>query len=111
VLGELQTFGAIHEERGIALRQVEPSRVHFSEERNQVSCCVSFLGGGGIQISEELFVGQAFKGSGVHDPVVASQFLQRDDAFENDFHRTTSRPPVPEMNIRPAPFWSELAGV
>jgi len=34
-----------------------------------------------------LFIGKRLNGIDVHDSVVASQFLQRDDDLTRDFHR------------------------
>ena len=54
VFGELQRLRAIHEERRIALGQIELSGIHFSKKSNQLSDRNTFLGGGRIQVSEEL---------------------------------------------------------
>ena len=79
----------IDEQGRVALPKIELPRIHLGEERDQVRRRFA-LDRGRSFTAEELFIGEIVNGVLVHDPVVASQFLQREVGPGRDFHRRES---------------------
>jgi hypothetical protein len=91
VLRQVQRPRAVHEQRRVPLREVQPTRVHFGEQGDQPGGGVPFPLNGAFEIVNQLFVSQTLNSTSHLDPVVASQFLRREDDGGGDFHRVQAR--------------------
>ena len=87
--------------------KIEPPRIHFGEQRDQVRRCVALACCRVFDGVEELFIREIVNGVLVHYPVVASQFLQRDVDPGREIHTQGSIRDSAEKRDAYTPFLGE----
>lgn len=80
LLRQQEDPGAVDEQRGTSLREIQTPRVDFGERRDQAYGCCSFQASEARYFLQQLVIRKGLRKTfDGHEPRVALQFLQRED--------------------------------